>query len=161
MIDANGQALGFRKGEQVTGFVRRSAHRLFEKHADTCLQRDLRHLVMEIRRYEHVHDIEALLSQHRLQRRVSGDAPASGERFNRCRIDVADRHKVDAVRGLDGASVEIRDITRANNCGTDGTSNREISCVQEQFLWLPRSCEDDDGLCAVSLEARPRSQRIF
>ena len=40
------------------------------------------------------------------------------------------------MRSLDRPSVEIRDVTRANYCGTDGPSNREISCVQEQFLWL-------------------------
>jgi hypothetical protein len=65
------------------------------------------------------------------------------------------------MRRPDRASVEIRDVTRANNCGTDGTSNREISCVQEQFLWLLRSWKEMMSYRAVSLEPQLGSQRIF
>ncbi len=131
VIDADGQAPGFCDSKQVLGVSRRGAHGLFKEDADARLKRGLRDFVMEIRGYEHVHDVEALLGQHRLQRGISGHAPASRERFDRSGIDVADRRQFYTMRSLDRTSVEIRDVTRANNCGTDGTSNREISCVQE------------------------------
>ena len=131
VVDADGQAPGFCDSKQVLGVSRRGAHGLFKEDADARLKRGLRDFVMEIRGYEHVHDVEALLGQHRLQRGVRRHAPASRERFHRSRIDVADRRQFDAMGGPDRSSVEIRYVARANNCGTDGTSNREISCVQE------------------------------
>ena len=161
VIDADGQALGCRQCEQIARFIDRCAHGLFQEDADAGLQGRLRDPVMVVGRYEHVDDVETLFGQHRLQRGISRHAPALPERLDRGGIQFAHRRQLYTIRRLDRASVEIRDVTRANNCGTDGTSNREISCVQEQFLWLLRSWKEMMSYRAVSLEPQLGSQRIF